>query len=105
MSNPNPPETTVVPQETRLIPLRLLRQDDANAVSWRGGRTGTGVNALRGPLLDSSGELQLKVEKQCEGRRERPARETFGRRRDRRPQRTRRRAAIRAQASPGIEAG
>ena len=42
MSNPNPPETTVVPQETRLIPLRLLRQDDANAVSWRGGRTGTG---------------------------------------------------------------
>ena len=30
MSNPNPPETTVVPQETRLIPLRLLRPDDAN---------------------------------------------------------------------------
>ena len=29
MSNPNPPETTVS-QETRLIPLRLLRQDDAN---------------------------------------------------------------------------
>ena len=29
MSNPNPPET-IVSQETRLIPLRLLRQDDAN---------------------------------------------------------------------------